>query len=340
MIMLRRSMLAAAAALVAVGWIGTGCKRPADDGAAGRTSPDADREARRFLVGFSQCNNAEPWREAMNKAATERAKDFPEVRLVISDAENDAAKQIADVENFLQQKVDLLIISPKEAAPLTKIVTRAYTSGTPVIVLDRDILERNYTCFIGADNKEIGRRAGEFIVERVDKEHGGSANVVILQGLMGSTPGQDRQSGCREVIDKHPGIKIVGELEADWLQSKGMDRMKELLTANEKIDIVYAHNDPMAVGAYLAAKEAGREDEMIFIGIDALATPEGGIRKVMDGILTATFWYPTCGKEAIETAVNILDDQPFEARQTLPTALITKENAAEWIVKLGGKTGM
>jgi ribose transport system substrate-binding protein len=334
MIRLRRIALAAAVVVAGAG-MGAGCKPPAGEEAAGTEPAGAAQE---LLVGFSQCNNAEPWREAMNKAATDRARDFEQLRLVISDAENDAAKQIADVENFLQQKVDLLIISPKEAAPLTQVVTKVYESGTPVIVLDRDILEPNYTCFIGADNKEIGQSAGEFIVEYVDTKLGGAANVVILQGLMGSTPGQDRQSGCREVIDEHAGIKIVGELEADWLQSKGMDRMKELLTANEKIDIVYAHNDPMAVGAYLAAKEAGRENEMIFIGIDALATPEGGIRKVMDGILTATLWYPTCGEEAIETTVKILNGEPFEERQTLPTALITKENAAEWLEKLGGKT--
>src|SRR5262245_51279005 len=119
--------------------------------------------ARKLLVGFSQCNNAEPWRQAMNAAARAEAAKHPEIELVFADAAQDNAKQVADVENFLAQRVDLLIISPNEAKPLTKIVRKAFERGTPVVVVDRAVEGEAFTCFLGADNLEIGRAAGEWI---------------------------------------------------------------------------------------------------------------------------------------------------------------------------------
>lgn len=285
----------------------------------------------RFLVGFSQCNLGEPWRVAMNKAAQNEAANYPDMEIVYSDAQQDNSKQVADVESFLRQKVDLLIISPNEAKPLTGVVARAYNQGIPVVVLDRAIEGETYTCFIGADNREIGKAAGDY----AGRILGGKGSVVEIQGLPGSPPARDRSEGFHEAIAGYPAIRIVHNPVANWLREEALTQMEMALKAQPHIDLVYAHNDPMAVGAYLAARAAGRQDEMKFIGIDALPGPEGGIREVLQGRLAATFVYPTCGREAVQVAHKILTNQPVPRRMTLKTALVTRENAEELLKRLG-----
>jgi ribose transport system substrate-binding protein len=287
----------------------------------------AQEPKKKFLVGFSQCNNAEPWRQAMNAAAKAEAGKHPEIELVFADAAQDNAKQVADVENFLTQKIDLLIISPNEAKPLTKVVRKAHEAKIPVVVLDRAIEGDSYDCFIGADNLDIGRAAGEWIV----KELGGKGRVVELKGLMGSTPAQQRSKGFREAIAKHPEIQIVHEAEAKWLRDEARTQFEHALSAEPAIDLVYAHNDPMATGAWLAAKAAGREKQIRFVGIDGLPGKDGGAQAVLDGKLSATFLYPNCGKEAVETAAKLLAGQKVERKLPLKTATITKENAAQYV---------
>jgi ribose transport system substrate-binding protein len=273
-----------------------------------------------FVIGFSQANLGEPWRVAMNADVAARARDFPNLQVVYADAQQDNAKQVADVENFLRQKIDLLIISPNEAKPLTPVVQRVFKEGIPVIVLDREIEGDTYTTFIGADNRAIGRAAGAY----ADSVLGGKGNIVEIKGLPGSTPARDRSEGFHEAIAKSPGLKVIHDPVANWLREEAMSQMESALTANPKIDLVYGHNDPMAVGAWLAAKAKGREQQMKFIGIDGLPGLDGGRQAVADGKLAATFVYPTGGKEAIEIADKILKKEKVEHRMTLGTERITK----------------
>jgi len=281
----------------------------------------------KYLVGFSQCNNAEPWRQAMNSNAKKEAEKYKDlIKLEFTDAQQDNSKQIADVENFIRKKVDLLIISPNEAKPLSGVVSKAYRSGIPVIVLDRGLETDDYTCFIGADNRLIGEEAGKYIAKLLK----GKGKIVEIQGLPGSPPAIDRSEGFRSIIKNYPDIKIIHTIVADWLRPLAITQMEIVLRAHDKIDLVYAHNDPMAIGAYLAAKNAGREKEMFFIGIDGLPDPSGGVKAVIDGKLEATFLYPTCGKEAIQYAIKILKGEKVPKKITLKTALITKENAEKY----------
>jgi ribose transport system substrate-binding protein len=283
--------------------------------------------AAKWQIGFSQCNSAEPWREAMNKAMTAAAEKHPEIKLSISDAAQDNARQVADVENFMVQEVDLLIISPNEAQPLTEVVQKAFEKGIPVVVLDRAIIGETFTCFIGADNQKIGKSAGEHAAQVL----GGKGNIVEIWGLTGSTPAQERHDGFVEGIQAFPEIKIVYEQDGAWLRRRGNEIMENALQTLEKIDLVYGHNDPMAIGAQLAAQAAGRVKAIKFIGIDALPGAEGGCQAVLDGQLAATFLYPNCGKEAIEYAIKILNGETVPRRVTLPTAKITVENAREFL---------
>ncbi len=281
------------------------------------------QSASTFLVGFSQSNLGEPWRVAMNAEVTARAKAHPQMQIVFADAQQDNAKQVADVENFLRQGVNLLMISPNEAKPLTAIVRKVFDRGIPVIVIDRAVEGDGYTVFIGADNRLIGLEAGKLIGDLL----GGKGEVVEIKGLPGSPPARDRSEGMHEGIAAFPNIHIIHDPVANWLREEAMTQMEIALAAHEHIDLVYAHNDPMAVGAYLAAKAKGRDREMKFIGVDALPGPDGGRQAVADGKLEATFVYPTGGAEAVDLAVRILAGQQVPRQVTLTTERITRANA-------------
>jgi ribose transport system substrate-binding protein len=276
---------------------------------------------------MSQCNLGEPWRVQMNQDIRNAAADHPEIQVIFKDAQNDSLKQRSQIEEFVSAEVDLLIVSPKEAAPLTPPISAAYDRGIPVIVLDRRVLGDDYTCFIGADNKRIGRSAGRWIAELL----GGKGKVVELKGLMTSTPGQDRHSGFREGI-KDTGIEIVFEADMKWLEPQARTEMESALARFGEIDLVYAHNDPGAHGAYLAAKAAGRDQDILFVGIDAL--PHEGQIYVKQGILSASFEYPTGGKEAIATALEIFAGKTVEKEITLRSRVYTQSNieaGGEWL---------
>ncbi|MFC7405868.1 substrate-binding domain-containing protein [Georgenia alba] len=306
-----------------------------DNTGGGGSPAECEGQDGEYLIGMSQANVAEPYRQQMDDDIRAAAEEVPQFEVVFADAAQDNAKQVSDVENFLAQGIDLLIISPNEAAPLTAVVERAYGEGIPVIVLDRKIEGDSYTQFIGADNFEIGRAAGEYVATELLPDGG---NVVEIKGLPGSTPAQERSEGFAEGISSVPEIEVVADGVGDWLRELGQSQAEAIYQANPEIDVVYAHNDPMAEGAYLAAQSAGRAEEMEFIGIDALPIPSGGIRAVEEGRLSATFVYPTGGREAVETAQQILlECTEVEQEQVLQTQLVTEENASELYTELGGQ---
>jgi ribose transport system substrate-binding protein len=281
----------------------------------------------KYTIGMSQCNLGEPWRVQMNADIKKATEAHPEIKVIYKDAQNDNLRQSAHVEEFIHAGVNLIIISPKEAAPLTKPVSEAYKKGIPVIVLDRRVLGNDYTCFIGADNKKIGRAAGKWLVKLL----GGKGKIVELKGLMTSTPGQDRHSGFIEGI-KGSGIEIIFDADMKWLEPNARKEMESALARYDHIDCVYAHNDPGAHGAYLAAKAAGREGSMKFIGIDGL--PHEGQVYVRQGLLSASFEYPTGGKEAIETALDILSGKKVSKEITLKSRVFTSttiDKGGEWL---------
>jgi ribose transport system substrate-binding protein len=287
---------------------------------------------RQLVVAFSQANNAEPYRAAQNGLMSKLFAEDKDVRLAIADAQQDNSKQVAQVETFIRQKPDLMIVAPNERAALTAVMGQAMDAGIAVMCLERDILRPNYRTYIHSDNVAIGRLAGQFIADQLKKKYGEpKGNVVAMRGLLGVEGEINRDRGAKEVFERYPGIHIVADPVADWIQAKAKDRMTEVLRAQPHIDVVYGHNDPMAVGAYLAAKELGREQEMIFVGVDGLGGPAGGIQKVMDGVLAATFVYPLCVDKAVEIGRRMLHDPGFqpEKEYVLESVMVTKENAAE-----------
>lgn len=289
----------------------------------------ADMEGVQYLIGMSQCNLGEPWRIKMNEEIKAQAQKHPEIRLVFTDAAQDNQKQIDDVRKLMELGIDLLIISPNESEPLAQIVSETHKK-IPVIVLDRKVNSEDYTLFIGADNKLIGERAGEYVKEHLGPQGG---TVVEIMGLPGSKPTLERSQGFRESIARQPNIQIVQEITANWLRDPAEDRFRAFLSQNPRqvIDVVYAHNDPMALGAYRAAT-AMKRTGISFIGIDGLVGEEGGINMVKAGVLDITFIYPTGGVEAIEYALEILRRKPPPGKTiSLNNIRIDKSNCDQYL---------
>jgi ribose transport system substrate-binding protein len=298
----------------------------------GASCNHANPGKKQFFVAFSQANNAEPYRAAQNELMTKLFAQAGDVRLVIADGQQDNSKQVAQVETFIRQRPDLLIVAPNERTALTAVMGEAMEQKIPVICLERDITQPNYTTLVHSDNIVIGRMAGEFIHDYlIGKYKQPKGTVVEMQGLLGVEAAINRHQGAADALAKYPDIKVVANPVADWVQARAKDRMTEVLRGHPAIDVVYAHNDPMAVGAYLAAKELGREKEMIFVGVDGLGGPAGGIKKVQDGILAATFVYPLCVDKAVELALKMLHDPNFHPEKvyTVAPQPVTPQNAAE-----------
>lgn len=284
------------------------------------------------MVAFSQANNAEPYRAAQIALMERLFAEDANVNLVVSDGQQDNSRQIGQIETFIRQRPAVLIVAPNERTALTRVMGQAMSEGIKVICLERDIAEPNYSTYIRIDNREIGRMAGRFIVEELTRRKGGArGNVVILRGLLGVEAQINRDEGAREIFAQHPEIRILADPVADWIQARAKDRMTEVLRTQPQIDVVYGHNDPMAIGANLAARELGRDGEMFFVGVDGLGGPAGGIKKVQEGVLAATFIYPLGMREAVEQTRRIIADPNYTPPKQidLTSTMVTPANAAQ-----------
>ncbi|MBS2539504.1 substrate-binding domain-containing protein [Catenulispora sp. NF23] len=298
-------------------------------GACASTAPKSDSSGasggsgKTFVIGYSQSNNAEPYRAQLNAQLAYYVKKYPDLKLLpITDAHQDSATQVSQVQNFVQQKVDVLIVSPNEPAPLTAAVLQACQAHIPVIILDRSVNTDCYTAFIGGDNYAIGKLAGQAAVAALPS----GGNVAELQGILSDQPQIDRDKGFRDAIAGHD-ITIAYHQEAKWLKANATTIMQQWLSQGTKIDLVYGENDDMALGAVLAAQGANKASQIKFIGTDGLAIPTGGIRAVQQGSMYTTFVYPTGAEQAAATAEAIVHGQSVAKKQTLPTIQITKDNA-------------
>ncbi len=291
-------------------------------------------ENKQYVFGFSQVTTVEPWRVQFNKDMEKEAAKHSNLKLIISDGQDKTEKQVSDVESFIQQGVDVLLVSPKESAGLTGAVLKAIDAKIPVIVLDRNVNTDKYTVFIGGDNVVIGKQAGAYALDLLGGQGKAKGNVVELWGGMGTQPAHDRHDGFWAGMGKEPDVKsLMQPVDCDWKQQKGYDAMTTALKSFEKIDLVYGHNDPIAYGAFLAAKDAGREKEIKILGIDGL--PDLGVSWVAKGELTATFLYPTPGAEGVRQGLKIMAGEKVPHTITLPTMTIDHTNA-EQILKENG----
>lgn len=279
-------------------------------------------EKPRFVIGVSQCSDDE-WREQINKEIRREALFYPGLEVEIRSVKDDNKAQEKDIDYFVKEKVDLLIVAPNEADALIPAVERAYDAGIPVVLFDRKIYSDKYTAYVGADNYEIGYQVGEYIIGRLQ----GKGQVVELTGLKGSSSAMERHRGLMDALKLAPGISVLASVDAAWLRDSGEKAFDSIQSVYPHIDLVFAHNDRMAMGAYEAASKKKREKDILFVGIDALSGKGYGVEQVMEGHLDASFIYPTGGDRVIQVAMSILEGRPFPHDSKLSTALVNQPNA-------------
>lgn len=275
-----------------------------------------------YRIGFSQCTGADLWRQTMLNDMKRALALHPNYTLTYRDASNSTARQIEQIRELTAEGIDLLIISPNESAPITKAVEAVFQRGIPVVVLDRRIMSSAYNSFISGDNAEIGRLAGAFVGRLLN----GRGRVIEVTGLAGSSPAQERHRGFREQLGRFPGVRVIGELNGEWERDTARHLAERALTSLQQADVVFAHNEVMALGVQQVCKKYGLANRVQFVGIDGLPGPSGGMQLVADGILKATFLYPTGGEEAIETAVRILTGKAVPRETILKSFQIDASN--------------
>ena len=279
---------------------------------------------KKFVVGVSHRSINDSWRKAMVLDMQVKASEYPGLTLQIKDAGEDDDTQIKQIREFIKQRVDLVIISANESEPVTTAAVEAFRAGIPTIIIDRKIYSEEYTTFIGADNYEIGRAAGLFINSLLKKR---KTTIVEVWGREGSSSARDRHNGFSDALIHNDNV-ILKTVYGRWHAKETKENIATLGLFDD-IDIVYAHNDVMA----LAAREAIMAIDSLavkrikFIGIDALPGKGKGIEAVSNGHLTASFVYPTGGTTAIKVAWQILNGQPVSKQYALTSALIDKDNA-------------
>lgn len=283
------------------------------------TLPSCSRKTTRFRIGVSQCSDDE-WRHKMNTEMQREALFYEGVEVEIHTAKDDNRAQVNDINYFIDKQVDLLIVAPNEAAAITPVVEAAYKKGIPVVVVDRKILTDSYTAFVGADNYEIGHEAGNYIINRL----GGKGKILEIAGLEGSTPAIERHKGLTDALKAAPEVQVIGSVDGAWLREVARVKMDSVWKVRQDIDLVFAQNDRMAIGAYSAVPQ---DKKIPFVGADALPGEGYGLDGVMKGILDASLIYPTGGDKVMQVAMNILEKKPFDRENKLSTALVDQTNA-------------
>ena len=285
------------------------------------------REKRR-IVAVSQCSMDE-WRDQMNAEMRREAFFHTELDVEYHSTADNSEEQIRDIESFIQRHVDLIVVAPNEEEALTPVIERAYDAGIPVVLIDRRVNTDKYTAYVGGDNVEVGRQAAQYIIGKLPQ----GGRIMEIEGLASSSASQERRDGFHQILDHHPEIEIVRDEVADWQRLKAHQKLASV-TAQEwaDVDVVFAYNDRMAIGAWEAYALNHKPDTLTinhkpsFIGVDALMNDSIGVGRIEDKTLEASFLYPTGGDKAIHTAACILAGQPYPREQILQTSIVNKSN--------------
>lgn len=278
---------------------------------------------KQYVIGVSQCSE-DVWREKLNEELRIAALYYNNVDLRIKSAYDDVKLQTEQINSFVDEGVDLLIVAPGQVT-ISPAIDRAYEKGIPVIIFDRRTRSDKYTAYIGADNKEIGSSMAEYLAGALTS----GGRILELSGLYSSSPAIERQQGFDSVVATRPGLEIVAQAHADWTEQGAFRVMDSLLSkSHPQFDCLFAHNDRMAMGARRAAAKHGLDLNSIqFCGIDAMPQKGGGMQLVADGTLFASFIYPTRGDEVIQLAMNILTKKKYNRENQLSSALVSHDNA-------------
>lgn len=282
----------------------------------------SDNNVKKYVIGVSQCSE-DIWRDKLNNELVMSTYQHDNVTLKFASANDNDRLQKQQIEQFIKERVNLLIVSPNQIHTISSVIDKAYDAGIPVILFDRKTDSKKYTAFIGADNYEAGYEIGHFIGQQLD----GKGNIAEICGLQASSPAIERNRGFMDALKDFSGIKVIARKHGDWVKESGVMAMDSVLSqTKEPIQYVFAQNDRMALGALQSIKKHKVKGIRI-VGIDALPVPGGGMENVRDGNLEASYIYPTRGDSVMQLALNILEKKPYKRDNYLKGALVTKANA-------------
>lgn len=283
-----------------------------------------DNNAPKYVIGVSQCSE-DSWRAKLQEELVMATYFNEGVELRFTSAHDDSQLQEKQIDSLVNSGIDLLIVSPNQVDNLTNAIGKAFAKKIPILLYDRKTNNDNYTAFMGADNYVIGEMLGQYLAGKL----GGKGCVVEIGGLKGSSPAQERHEGFANALKKYPEMQIVAYQSGDWTEASGETAMRRILKEySGRIDAVYGGNDRMAIGARRVIKENGIDNgSILYLGVDALPTENGGIRQVADSLLTASAIYPTHGDELLQLAIDILNGKPVQKETMLKSSVVTSQNA-------------
>ncbi|WP_460622175.1 substrate-binding domain-containing protein [Hymenobacter tenuis] len=275
-----------------------------------------------YRIGFAQCSTAGPWRQAMLDGMRRELSFHPEVELKMTDAQDNSQRQQQQIQAFVQEGVDLLIVSPYESAPVTPAVEEAMRRGIPVLLLDRRTASPHYTAYVGGDNQAVGQTAARYAAALLNQQ----GSVIEILGTPGSSATSDRHLGFARALQAYPRLRVAGQVTGNWQEKTLKPALTSLLRQHPEVNLIFAHNDAMGRGAYEVCQLLGRTTQIRIIGVDGLYGKGEGLDFVQRGILTASLLYSPGGEEAIRTALKILRRHPFQRENTLGTIVIDSTN--------------
>lgn len=296
--------------------------------------PPLDKKDR-YKVGFAQMESNNPWRIAETKSFHDTAEAC-NWDLIATDAAGSAAKQVADVDSMIAQGIDVLFLPPREEKPLIPAVMKARAAGIPTFLVDRsvdpDVAKpgEHFVAFLGSDFIDQGRRVAEWTLANFKGDKG---IIVELEGTTGSSPANDRKKGFDDVMAKHDNMTIVASQSGDFARDLGRQVMETLLQAHPDVNVVYAHNDEMAIGAIQALELAGRKpgDDVLVVSIDGT---RDALQAIIDGKMGVTVESsPFFGPLACETMKRYANGEDIEHWVQVKDRIFTKENAADHIAE-------
>ena len=280
------------------------------------------KQAPKYVIGVSQCSE-DIWRNWQNSEMKMEANFHEGVELRFAAAHDNSDRQIQQIDSLVDSGIQLLIVAPNQLSTVSPAIDRAFDKGIPVIVFERKTGSQKYTAFVSADNYEMGRLMGEYVVSRL----GGKGQILEVLGLKGSSPADERHRGFNDALANHPDIKVVATLQGDWTEPTAYQAVKSWEGDLNTINLVFGHNDRSAIGARKAFIERGAKQLPPFCGIDGLPGEDGGIQQVRDSLLDASYIYPTRGDQLLQLAIDILDGKPYPKETMLTSALVTRDNA-------------
>ena len=281
--------------------------------------------AKKPVIGVSLLNLSSEFIVMLNKALEAKGEEAG-VQLIVTDAQLSADKQVQQVESFIAQKVDAIILNPCEVEASSPAVDKAVAAGIPIVNVNSET-KSTPTAFVGSRDEESARIAMDYIVRRLN----GNGNIFMIQGPMGQAAQLKRDQGAREVLAKNPGLKLLAHQTAEWDRAKAMTLMENWIQSyGDKINAVFAQNDEMGMGALIALEQAKMKNRVVVVSVDAISD---ALQAVKDGRLDATVFQDAQGQggKAVEVALEILRKQPYEKQVFIPFQLVTKDNIGRYL---------